>query len=199
MALELFAMSLLPSSADIIAAGIKGAASALGSFAVRKGIDVMFECNQCDEQRQERICNCDFNNLQCPNCKKLLKQYTNACSFTVKETGKIAHVGASFHGWKWDFWDDRHIIVPSHYIFVGLKGIQVVERNIFRDHTTGRELSSRQYEYVWKPCCDVCRNTNARMNASTANVHGDPLTHIELRMESRFGDVLLTDRYCIKL
>jgi hypothetical protein len=189
--LELFAMELA-----------KGAISGAGSWGTKKVLDTIFTCNepQCKTRCDCRIGNVDFNDLQCRNCHKHLRQFTNVCTFTVKQTGKIAHIGAEFYDWRWGFGKHGSIVVPASYLFVGLNGTQIVERNLFKNHDTGHQYSHDNY--IWKPNRDVYWGNSPRMNANAKdvdNVGKDVLTHIELRFESRQNDLLFSDRYMINL
>jgi hypothetical protein len=189
--LELFAMELA-----------KGAMSGAGSWGAKKVLDTIFTCNepQCKTRCDCRIGNVDFNDLQCRNCHKHLRQFTNVCTFTLKKSGKVAHFGAEFSDWRKGFLSSNTIIVPADYLFVGMGGLRITERNLFKNYDNHTQYSVDNF--TWRPKSDFWHGYSPRMKAFTNKVEDsdfDILTYIELRMESDQGDLLYTDRYTINL
>jgi hypothetical protein len=68
-------------------------------WAFGKALDVIWDCLTCKDKNPGRIGNVMHNDLECPNCHKVHRQFTNACPTTVRLTdGRIGHIGVSYAG-----------------------------------------------------------------------------------------------------
>ena len=146
MPIDLLALSLLPSSANLISSVLSGAAHATGGWLAKKALDVTFKCDKCGKPRQERIENVAHNDLYCHNCHCAVHQFTNACAATVSKKGDIAHIGMQlgiplFLGGH-IYWGWSDVQVYSTIRLLGLHGTQVVGKHVLKNFETDEVLKT---------------------------------------------------------
>jgi len=199
--IELFGMALLPSAGDVVSELIKGAASELGKHVLKKALGVDCTHESCDERFHARICNHDHNSIECPNCHRVLIQFTNVCSTTLKKSGQIAHIGVRIG----PTWHHRRAIsqiqiTGGEYLFVGLSGEEIVEKNYLRDYDSGTEFSVDNFR--WRPDSDFCVKEMTLIGHSECipqfYKQDGRLLAIDTELRSKYNDLICTERDIIR-
>jgi len=203
---DLLSMAVLPSAADIVNELIKGAVNKVGSEIMgqilKVRVDVGCECSRwlCREKFETDIGNHDHNEIECPNCHRTFRQFTNVCQTTLQKTGKIAHIGISL-GPSWKLDNDDDIIVPGgEYLFAGLKGVEIVEKNLFRDFDSNKLLTTDTF--IWQPTKDFFSHKSTLI----AHWHDVPehykkygrLFATDIEFRSRYNELLCAERDVIR-
>lgn len=119
-------------------------------WGVGKTLDVLWQC-VCEEKKDERIANVQFNHYECPNCHKSHRQFTNACNHTIASDGRVSQVGVNF-GNPVEVRDNKGIVgdllgwkcicveVPLKYQCDWLAGQDLIEVIDVSDLATGEHL-----------------------------------------------------------
>ena len=125
----------------------------LVGYAARKRLDVVFDCNGCNTRVPQKITNVQNNDLRCKNCGKHIRQFTNACDFTVANDRSISHVGV-FFSTELDFIKSGERVIGGRkngcYRFKNFKGKEIREFKSIFDSSNGKELS-RERVRTWIP------------------------------------------------
>lgn len=170
-------------------------------------LDTVFCCSICEQRKDESIGNEQQNYLECPNCHKVVQQYTNACDFTVnKRNGQIGHgifdVGS--YSWKWatgngplDF-NKEFLGFPFNIKIAGLKDrsviFQLLVRNFNNDQlvVSDQKLLSMPYNITsWTDYTIYFHN-----NKFQAEDKG--ILTVDARILSEYKDILYEDRRIVK-
>jgi hypothetical protein len=195
--IDLLGMTVLPSMADLVNELLKGAAREGGGYIMRKLLTVECTHEACKEKFEKAICNGDHNDIECPNCHKSFRQFTNVCSSTLKETGQIAHIGIAIGPTWYNRWWTGFIDIPEgEYLFVGFKGQQIVERNLLRDYETNKHFSTD--DYFWHPKSDfwtakMFLRGHSNLIPEKYRNYGQLLV-LETELRSRHNHLLATER-----
>jgi hypothetical protein len=174
---------------------------------VGKVLDVVWDCFRCDQKRtRATIANVTHNHFYCSNCHMDHKQFTNACPSTIRTSGKIASVGAAFfpNDWEWryqgNFLNKRCVggRVPGRLFFDGFAGQQLIEINEIREHSSQRLFDSEHRALnVGRDFEQVPTWAYAYYEVLPAN--GRDLYDLDVRIETRFKEVLLRERVVIEI
>lgn len=183
------------------------------SFMAGEILKVIVYCPECDNQQIEKIGNIQYNTISCKNCSHEVIQFTNACNTTIGKEGEIGHAAAKFiKGYsiaidpqdksifkkKYDDWLFFNMAVRS----LGLEDIDFVIKGEISDYDSGKIYTTK--EEIYHPVYyDAIWYENARIplrwNVIPKHERDDRIFAIDLKVLSRYGDLLCEDRILKKL
>jgi Zn ribbon nucleic-acid-binding protein len=150
--LDLFSLFLSSAADEVTQCGAGGT------------LNVLAHCPICSQKDELGVGNIQFNDIECTNCHKHLRQYTNACDFTInKESRQIGHAVArkTKKGCEWKFggfFDPKRMFwLPWRVRLEGLCGRKVIvnttvtsceENKEVSSHTSVIKVDSKRYQCV---------------------------------------------------
>jgi hypothetical protein len=195
MAIDLFGM--------ILSSGV--------SWGMGKVLDVLLGCSRCGERADARIGNAQLNSLGCRNCSHSVNQFTNACSLTVDQSGRIGHVGLRFEYLEHTY-DPKKFFSANRYgyLYFGselraqqLNGRQFVIGHHLLDYNSGKvytESNGMIYTPRWDDTIWTPKSSSSVYFPSIPHPEqNDRILALELFAKSNMGDILCRDRVLFRL
>jgi len=199
-------------SMDLFSLFLGSALSGVASTAAGAIVKVLAGCFACSQQDEERIANRSFNIIECRNCHKQAKQFTNACEATINPANlQIGQVGVEFgqiayssKEWsqRWGFlWLEKssgishEFSLPLRVQFESLKGRSVVLETLLCSYDDDSLLGSSREVFAVRDARELRDDVVIRPVGDAQKVL---LKHevlaCDVRVLSAHRDVLFQDR-----
>jgi hypothetical protein len=181
-------------------------------WAFGKALDVLWDCFVCSDRNPSRIGNVMHNDLECPNCHRVHRQFTNACQTTVNTvTGRIAHIGVGYEGTSPDkrpplFKVFRPKFITPMFVLHAdhLSGHQLVQRLTVSDFETNTRLYSYDPMLIQVNGNDHWERCHYRIKNRWWMVDEDPailkdvlkrIVALDVTIENKAKEPLVTERF----
>lgn len=179
------------------------------SWGVGRILDTLVTCDRCGQRDPSTIGNVQVNHLGCRNCHQEVIQFTNACDFTLGPNREVGHVAAKFRGgYAVDLNpSEKGWFQPRRegwlYFYTAARakdmlGKQFVISGAIVDYENGVVYTKR--DVVYEPIYQDCQWYNPaecialRWHDIPENCRDQRVFAIDLKVRSRYGDVLCEDR-----